>query len=163
MTSSALTSMALSGKLSMAIRALGISIFPDNSKSFGEALISILGLIVNFAIDGMSTLNFSACAFKRVRHSLIFFQWASPLRFKRLSSVCTNPFSVELVPAKCNANSLFLISKGNARIFAFSCLSRISPFSVGALRFPPNVRLALSSPLTFSSFAKSWLTIAGLR
>ena len=62
MTSSSLTGSALSGKLSIAILAQGISTLPLKSKSFGDALTTTFGLTFNFAMDGISTLKLSACA-----------------------------------------------------------------------------------------------------
>ena len=92
-----------------------------------------------------------------MRQSLIFFQLASPLRWRRLSAVCRWPLSVDCVPVKCNASSPSLISNGKERILAVSLSKFTLPFKVGAFRLPPNVRFALSSPSTFSSLANNWL------
>ena len=86
-TSSSLTGSALSGKLSMAILAHGISTFPLKSKSFGEALTTTFGLTFNFAIDGISTLKLSAFALTSAVQLFMLAQLACPLIFSLLSGV----------------------------------------------------------------------------
>ena len=87
MTSSSLTGSALSGKLSIAILAHGISTFPLKSKSFGDALTTTFGLTFNFAIDGISTLKLSACALTSAVQLFMCAQLACPLILSLLSGV----------------------------------------------------------------------------
>ena len=59
-TSSSLTGSAVSGKLSILIRAQGISTVPLKFNSFGFAFTVIFGLKRSFAIEGISTLKLFA-------------------------------------------------------------------------------------------------------